>query len=132
MLTLALNTDDTLVIDDYYKEGKGINLQLVKVQEAKAKGIKTELRSSGNTITLRFISGQPDSGEALSLAFHHATLAKNDFELLLSKDATGTYRARLEKPLSGKWHMTLLPLSGQWKVSNPIVFPQSSAIAFNP
>ncbi|WP_052154971.1 FixH family protein [Aliiglaciecola lipolytica] len=132
MLNLALNTEDSLVIDDYYKEGKGINLELTKIQEAKANGISTNLFIDGSRIQLEFVSGKPSSGEALNLHFYHATLQKNDFSLLLTQDANGFYRGNAEQPIVGKWTITLSPLNEQWKVMQDVGLPQKEAFSFNP
>ncbi|GAA0852149.1 FixH family protein [Aliiglaciecola litoralis] len=132
MLNLALNTDDSLVIDDYYKEGRGINLELTKVQEAKALNIKTLLKVDGNRISLEFLSGSPKTGEALQLFFYHPTLEKMDFSALLTQDANGMFRTTLDSPISGKWTVTLTPMTHNWKIVQQIQLPRKQAFAFNP
>lgn len=132
MLNLAINTEDSLVIDDYYKEGKAINMELSKVQEARVRNIETSLLVVDDKITLTFNSGAPASGEALALQFYHSTLQTNDFSILLTRDASGIYRATAEKNISGKWTITLSPLDESWKVVNELAFPKSSPSVFNP
>ncbi|MEP4889785.1 MAG: FixH family protein [Aliiglaciecola sp.] len=132
MLNLALNTEDSLVIDDYYKEGKGINLELTKIQEAKAQGISTVLTITDNRVQLEFLSGKPNSGEALKLHFYHATLQDKDFSLLLTQDANGIYKATAEEPIKGKWKLTLSPLDEQWKIMQDKGLPQKAPFNFNP
>lgn len=132
MLNLAMNTEDSLVIDDYYKEGKGINMQLSKIQEAKVRDIRTVLIVDGTNISLRFVSGEPKTGEALAIKFHHATLVEKDFSLLLTRDANGIYRAKSEQVVSGKWKISLSPLNDEWKINNDLSFPRSGEIEFIP
>lgn len=132
MIKLAVDTEDSLVIDDYYKEGKGINLQITKLQEAKAKNIQTQLFVNQSNIELEFISGLPKSGEALQLFFQHATLETKDFSVMLLKDANNVYRAQVDHPIDGKWKISLLPIDEQWKISQSISFPRSDKIPFNP
>lgn len=132
MLTLAINTDDSLVVDEYYKEGKAINLQLDKVKKARKLGIDTQLSIIDNRIAINFTSGAPASGEALHLDFYHATLESKDFNLLLTQDAAGIYRAQAEIPITGKWNVTLTPLDSSWKVSKPLMLPRSEPIPFKP
>ncbi len=83
MLNLALNTEDSLVIDDYYKEGRGINLELTKVQEAKVQDISTRITFNNKRVSLEFNTGAPQSAQALQLFFYHPTLQNKDFSLLL-------------------------------------------------
>ncbi|WJG07605.1 FixH family protein [Aliiglaciecola sp. LCG003] len=132
MLNLALTTEDSLVIDDYYKEGRGINMQLSKIKQAQKLNIRTQLGINGVSVQLRFVSGKPSSGEALQLAFHHATLEQNDFTVLLTSDAQGIYRATLDNEISGKWKVTLLPLDGEWKVLQDVFLPRAQSFDFNP
>lgn len=132
MLRLATNTQDTLVIDDYYKEGKGINLELTKVQEAKAMGLVAAITVSDNNLVLAFDSNTPDASETLQLRFQHATLASKDFSILLSRDAKGNYRAPVDTDIQGKWRITLAPLSDKWKLSTVATFPRESAIVIQP
>ncbi|GAB5380673.1 MAG: FixH family protein [Aliiglaciecola sp.] len=132
MLNLALNTEDSLVIDDYYKEGKAINMELSKVQEARVRNIKTELFVIDDKISLTFLTGAPESGEALELHFYHATLEKNDFTILLTRDAKGIYRATAPNVIAGKWNITLSPVDESWKIINEIVYPKSTTTSFNP
>ncbi len=132
MLNLALTTENSMVVDDYYKEGKAINQQLDRIENARAKNIRTELITSGNAIALNFLSGKPNSGKAVKLIFSHATMASKDFDILLTMDASGTYRSIVQTPITGKWKVTLTPLSEEWKVSQPLSFPRSGAILFEP
>lgn len=132
VVKFATNTTDSLVVDDYYKEGKAINAKMEKQAQAKRLRILTDLTIDGQTIALKFHSGIPQSGEALKLAFFHTTLSEKDNHLLLTRDANGIYRGYAEKPLEGKWQVTLTPLDDSWKIQHVISLPQSGVIQFNP
>ena len=131
MIHLAITTEHSLVVDEYYKEGKGINRQITKFQEAKVRGIKTRLQFSDDSVTLTFVDGMPETGEALKLDFHHVTLESKDFVVLLTQDAEGNYRANLEHDTTGKWRITLHPLNDQWRVMHTIALPRTQAFDFN-
>ena len=96
---LAVSTENRLVVDDYYKEGRVINARLDKVEAARQLGLETQLAISDGSVVLTFEEGAPESGEALSLNFYHTTLAAKDFSILLSRDANGIYRGKLEMTL---------------------------------
>jgi hypothetical protein len=132
MLTLAINTEDSPVIDDYYKQGKAINLDLAKQENARTLGVKTQLTIKDNQLALRFLQGEPESGEALELAFYHATLIEQDFVLLLTRDALGNYRGNHSLAIKGRWNVVLQPLHRNWKIQQPLVLPRQLAIDFNP
>jgi uncharacterized protein len=99
MLRLAMNTEDSLVQDDYYNEGRAINLSIEKVELAKQLGIQTQILVTEKDITLTVLQGQFADGSALTLDFFHATQDFKDFNIVLLKDAKGLYRASLDKPL---------------------------------
>ena len=132
LLKLAISTEDSLVVDDYYKEGKAINARLDKEAIAKRKNITTELTITDGSIAVKFHSGIPQEGNALKLNFYHVTIEERDASVLLSRDANGIYRGFVEKDLTGKWQVSLSPVDDSLKVQNTLQLPYSGAIKFNP
>lgn len=132
LVYLASSTQDSLVIDDYYKEGKAINAALDKEARAREQDISSTLLVTGDRISLTFHSGNPEDGTALKLHFFHVTLSERDTEVLLTRDAGGIYRGLTSEPLNGKWRVSLSPLDEQWKIQNTVLLPQSDPIVFNP
>ncbi|WP_339770397.1 FixH family protein [uncultured Paraglaciecola sp.] len=132
MLRFALVGQDTMVVDDYYKQGKSINLSLEKVQEAKRRGMQTALTVNEQQISLRFIDGAPPSGAALRLSFYHVTQEPKDQTVDLFRDANGVYRGSAENDLTGKWQIALTPHDQEWKIQQTLSLPQEDSIAFNP
>lgn len=132
VLTLALNGEDSLVIDDYYKQGKAINNKLEKIKAAKALNLSTEITFLDQRVELRFISQDPDKGAALTLEFYHSTQSQRDFVVNLTQRADGTYQAPLDKPLAGKWRISLHPFHNQWKIQQDVTLPQSGPVPFDP
>lgn len=123
-LRLAMDTTDTLVVDDYYKQGKAINVRLDKLAKAKQLNIVTEVSIDNESVAVRFISGLPRTGEALRLQFFHTTLASKDNQILLTQDAKGVYRGAIDFNIQGRWRLTLSPLNEVWKVQRNIYLPQ--------
>ncbi len=133
MFHFATNTTDSLVVDDYYKEGKAINARLDKIQNAKQLNMVTGLTfADDGSVALRFITGLPRSNEALKLTLYHVTLENRDVDLLLSADANGVYRGYTEADLNGKWRMTLLPIDESWKIQQVVALPRTDEIRFEP
>ncbi|NDV91239.1 hypothetical protein GTH32_08615 [Alteromonas sp. 345S023] len=132
LLKLAISTEDSLVVDDYYKEGKAINATLDKELVARKLNITTDLTVNDGSISVKFHSGIPQEGSALKLNFYHVTLEERDTSLLLSRDANGIYRGSVDTPLTGKWRVSLTPIDESWKIQNIVLLPQSGAIKFNP
>ena len=132
VISYATDGSDSLVIDDYYKEGKTINSRLDKIQAAKELGIKTLMSIDDGLISVEFVSGMPTSLEALKLDFFHVTQEQKDFQVLLSADANGVYRASTDADYQGKWRVRLTPLDEVWKVQQNVNLPGRSPIKLEP
>ncbi len=132
VIYFATNTEDSLVVDDYYKEGKAINASMAKVEVARRQRIMTDLTINDGAIAVEFHSGIPANGNALKLNFYHVTLQNKDFSILLTRDANGVYRGFTEQDTSGKWKVSLTPLDEKWKVQQTIGLPRDGAIRFVP
>jgi len=132
MMNFAFNSEDSMVIDDYYKEGRSINLQIQKLQQAKVLNIATKTQVFADTVEVRFITGAPDNGTALTLDFYHSTQKFKDFSVTLLRDANGIYRAPFSGEVSGKWQLSLHPINEDWKIQQVISLPQANAFDLKP
>jgi hypothetical protein len=132
MLNLAFTGEDSMVIDDYYKEGRGINLKIQKLQQAKILNISTSVQIFSDYVEVSFVSGIPENGEALILDFFHSTQKFKDFSVTLLRDANGIYRAPLTTDVSGKWRLSLHPIDENWKIQKMISLTQSIPFELKP
>ncbi|ALS98500.1 FixH family protein [Lacimicrobium alkaliphilum] len=132
LLRLATSGQDSMVIEDYYKEGKAINMRLDKVRKAEELGIATHLSIRQKKLVLEFTRSAPEQGTALKLFFQHPTLEENDFQVMLTRDSVGRYSAELPRDISGKWHLTLEPFDQQWRIYQVVGLPQQEPIVFIP
>lgn len=132
VIRIATDGTNSLVVDDYYKEGKTINARLDKIENAQKLNITTSLYIEQGAIALEFLSGKPTTGEALKLEFFHVTQEFKDFSVLLTSDASGIYRSNELFDIKGTWRLRLMPLDQNWKVQKRVSLPQSNAFEFNP
>ena len=126
MMNLAFTGEDSMVIDDYYKEGRAINLKIQKLQQAQNLNISTKTQVFSDYVEVIFISGEPENGEALTLDFFHSTQKFKDFSVTLFRDANGVYRAPLTEDILGKWQLSLHPFNENWKIQQVVSLPQTS------
>jgi hypothetical protein len=132
MMGLAFNGEDSMVIDDYYKEGRAINLKIQKFEQAKILNISTRTQVFSDYVEVIFMSGSPESGEALTLDFFHSTQKFKDFSVVLLRDANGIYRAPLTTDVSGKWQLSLHPFDENWKIQQVVSLPQTNSFVLKP
>jgi hypothetical protein len=121
-----------MVIDDYYKEGRVINLKIKKLQQAKILNISTKTQVFADYVEVIFISGEPESGEALILDFYHSTQKFKDFSVTVLRDANGVYRAPLTEDMLGKWQLSLHPFNEDWKIQKVVSLPQTNPFDLKP
>jgi hypothetical protein len=132
MMNLAFTGEDSMVIDDYYKEGRAINLKIQKLQQAQNLNISTKTQVFSDYVEVIFISGEPENGEALTLDFFHSTQKFKDFSVTLFRDANGVYRAPLTEDILGKWQLSLHPFNENWKIQKVVSLPQTSPFDLKP
>ncbi|GAA6173701.1 FixH family protein [Colwellia sp. KU-HH00111] len=133
---IIANTDaDTLVVGDYYKTGKAINLQVAKVKQAQKLGMRFALKFSNNELVIK-PTGIEKVFPLLNVSFFHPTLAEKDFYLALTPDGNGYFRQVFDKTITGKWKITLTPFDNNstdsWKIQETIYLPQSDFIDIIP
>ena len=124
---IANHKADTLVIGDYYRKGKAINLELSKIKHAQKLGINFVLKLSHNELVIK-PTGIEKEFPLLKVKFFHPTLANKDFFLTLTADGNGDFRHHFEQAVTGKWRLTLSPFNDNWKIENTIYLPQANFI----
>lgn len=133
-ISLAIESDDGLVVDDYYKQGLGINKTLQRDQLAVEIGVTASLHYAADhaTLVLKLDKAMAVSDDTLRLSYIHPTLDNRDLDIELSKVSQGTYRAILPQPLTGIWNLLLEPADKRWRVTGRAVLPTMDAIRLTP
>ena len=115
---LAVNTDDGLVADDYYKQGLGINRVLEREQRARVLGLiaLVDIDADGRArVTLRSpstdVAGTPP---AVRLTLVHPTRGGRDRSVELWRGAEGTYAGQVDHLANGRWRVGVE--TPQWRI----------------
>lgn len=136
MLSVALNTSDTLVKDDWYKEGKAINRMLREDERAKTLGLEIQLSFDEVIGELRahFVDPAPtDLPEELRLEIIHPTLeSKDQIVSLKLKQPLAHYVGNVETSLVGKYHLIIADQHERWRIKKEVQFPTAGEIVFEP
>ncbi|MGV2989315.1 FixH family protein [Vibrio sp. E150_011] len=127
VLIFSQNSVD-LVAEDYYKKGKGINVDITKVNVARELKLNAEVSSIDNVVIITFDKGDLTNYPALTTTFTHRTLPDQDFEKLLTADAKGTYRLTLDHKMQGPWFVELQPHDKAWMIQGRVTFPSSDPV----
>lgn len=119
---ISFTQADSLVADDYYKQGRGINQRLEKDQAAVDRGIKLDAsikaRPNGNQrIEVRFASKPGiQAPELLRIRLSHPTIDQKDILATLVKSGPNLYRTEIPGVSAGRWYVQVEDDHGDWRV----------------
>ncbi len=116
-----------LVVDDYYAEGKAINMNLAKYREAASRNLQANILIAANKAIVTFVAN-PILDAKLTLRFVHNTVAAQDFVVEAERSGQNLYVAELPKTLTGKWNLLVDDHSEQWKLRATFILPKAEAI----
>ncbi len=118
MLALALQSDDGLVADDYYKQGLGINEVLDKKTHASELGLIAQLSVNAERTGVRVLMrGQSLPEARLLLRFVHPTRAGEDQRVILQPLGGSMYEGALVPLAAGRWHVMLEDEAATWRLA---------------
>lgn len=129
---LAITSENSMVSDDYYKEGKAINQSISKKRLAKQLNLIAGLTVDEGSVKVNFKQALPPDSAAIKLDFFHSTLEDRDFFVMLTRNAEGDYSGSLPKSVDGKWRVTLTPFDESWKIRQTVALPRTDEIILEP
>lgn len=111
MIWLAVDTDDGLVADDYYKQGLEINRVISRDKKAAELGLRAviEFDTSARIIRLQFDKGLLETfPKSLPLQLQHATRENSDITVLLDHGMDDQYIGHVNQAVSeGIWYFEI-------------------------
>ena len=128
---LAVVSNDGLVDDDYYKQGLAVNQMTARDQRAINLGLQADLMQSTEQASLRILL-RGNAGavlpEKLNLRISHPTRAGVDQKLVLHQDGSGAYAGKLDRPLTGRWHIALEDDNREWRLAGEWVIEKNASL----
>jgi len=131
-LYLAVTTSDGLVVDDYYKRGKAINMDLARDQAAATYAVRASLLLDAG-LNVMHVELTPVRGawpDTLQLAVMHPTRAGADQLVALRHTGSGQYSGRLDELADGHWYLQLS--ADDWRLSGTLQLPQQEPLLLVP
>jgi hypothetical protein len=119
---IAANEADSLVVDEYYKEGLAINRRFDHEAEAARLNMLAELTIADAmlTITLRGEANPP----GLIVQLSHPLNAKLDQTLRVPKVGDNLYQVPIQLPSQPRWHWRIKPLGNtaqDWQLQGELI-----------
>lgn len=134
LLIVAHETDDGLVVDDYYKRGNEVSKDIARDQQAAKLGLSATVLLSDDGKKLRvLLIPMPTTPTPLSLTLAHPTLAGEDQTIALSMGKDGMLLGQLTKPLAPhRWLVQLADAKAGWRLRAESQIAAGTAIDLKP
>ena len=118
-LWLAIQSDDGLVADDYYKRGLAINQTLLRAQRAEqlALGARVELGGDPTRIRAKLTGAAISLPPVLRLRLVHPTQAVADQVIELHAVAPGEYEGTRATAAAGRRVVMLEDVERTWRIA---------------
>ena len=139
MFFVAKDNMTDLVTDDYYKDGKHIEIQLHRDEEAVKRKIRAKLLVSPDYSAAKvFVSGDFDAEQPLNLLLMHPAKKAQDQTVRLQPVSDGQggqveYNAAFKPlPPTNHWYIRIEDAAGVWRVENKWIVSQGNSIDLAP
>lgn len=119
---LAVDSNDGLVVDDYYKKGLEINRVLERDDAAEKLGIKADIQLSSEQDAFRlFLTGNAGftMPDRIDVRFLYATRSGFDKHLTLAKQNNNFYQGQLQQLQKGRWYVQIE--AANWRLLKTIL-----------
>ena len=125
-INLAIQSDDGLVSDDYYKEGLAIHKDADRTARAKALGIAGDLAYEADTgaVTLLLQGDLAEAPAGLTMKVTHPTVPNRDQTTMLTRADAARYVGRIEPLGIANWQIQVWPEDTAWRIDGRLTPPR--------
>lgn len=129
-LWFAIKSSDGLVVEDYYKKGVAINLDLARTEKARELNLSAEADFTPGQATFK-LKSRDDLPGRIRVIIAHPTRAGFDHTLMLA-GVGGIYRGALEPLSAGRWQIYIMDEANTWRLATEIQLPEQQQITITP
>lgn len=112
----AVTTNDGLVVDDYYKQGKAINQTKERDRIAQTMGLAAHLIPQGNSLSVNLTGQIATPPGRLNMKIMHPTRSGDDHEISLNWDGSG-YKGITPELSGAHYRVQIAPEFGNWRLT---------------
>jgi hypothetical protein len=116
LVLIAVNNQDGLVAEDYYKRGLAINMVLERERHAAEMGLSAQVMFGDRRVRV-FLEGKHGGAPLLKLRLVHPTRADKDVAIALTPIAAGWYEGELARPYETRWRVQLEDAGRSWRLA---------------
>ncbi len=125
MVTVAVIGKDSLVSDNYYKDGMAINQTIEQDQLANSLGLKPILNIEGTEVRLELKSTAQGLKNQAFLTFKllHPTVSEKDIIIKLLPSGQGLFLGELPQRVEGRRYLDLYAFDNSWRIRQELNVP---------
>ncbi|RMG59777.1 MAG: nitrogen fixation protein FixH [Gammaproteobacteria bacterium] len=126
---IAASDPDSLVVDDYYKEGLAINSVLDRERSARQMGLRGDLMIAGDRLRVTLLAARPlDALDRIEVRFIHPTRDRFDQTVELERIGPGVYEGSLDKLVPTRWYVHVLDPDESWRLEGRLDSSRESVL----
>lgn len=128
---VAWQRQDAMVVDDYYKRGKTINLDLRRDDAAVARRLAIDWQYDAAAGQLR--GALVAAGEPVRAPFRihlaHSTIPAKDIALDVFPDGQGKFSVELPALAQARWQVTVEGGQREWRLRSQWLYPAQASVS---
>jgi hypothetical protein len=132
---LAIQSDDGLVADDYYKQGLAINQVIRRDQAAADRHLRANVLFNFDNQRVR-VYLRSDTGyrppDSIRLRLLHPTRAGADQVLEMHSSSAGVFDGAVLPLRNGRWLLSLEDTQQSWRLTGEMFAPRDAEVALVP
>ncbi len=124
MLYTAFTKGDSVVTDNYYKNGLAINAVIDDLAYAKTLGIQAQIALEGERIQLQLAADKVSHLTSIALQFSHPADKSRDLKITMLSAGNGLFVAKRPHLTQGKWYVDVINSQGtHWRLKTAVHYP---------
>lgn len=125
-VAIAVKNQDSVVRDDWYKDGKFINATFERDRKATELGVAADIQVDDLTgeVLVSLSAKENVAPATLTLLFAHPTQSERDQTIALTRQTDGRYHGLIANALEGRYYVDLSDPT--WHLQGMETFPQKS------
>ena len=118
LLYLAITTSDGVILDNYYRDGKGYVLRTEEDEFARSAQLRAELHLADDRVQVKLTGHLVPMPDQLRLIIAHPTSQAYDVSVDLTHRGLGEFTAPLSAQFSGRRILQLQPVNSEqdWRL----------------
>lgn len=134
-IVIAVRHSDSLVVDNYYKEGLAINQENALDRGAVDRRLSARMTLRGGEIEVQMGPSSQLNTEYLQILWQHPTNQAQDFSTVLTRVSSRRYQGYSEFHISGRWYLQLQSANtagqhSEWRLRSEVDFANGRQATF--